>query len=236
MITKALSCAGASAIVLGCCLATAAQAQQAESPAAGQQAQSDAAVSDASNGEIIVTAQKRSESINRVGLTVTAFGGDTLKQRGINDVQDLALAVPGFSFTPSSSGTPVYTLRGVGFYETSLAAYPTVSVYLDEVPLPFPALTRHTSFDVERVEVLKGPQGTLFGENATGGAINYIAAKPTKDLHYGGSVSYGRFNSVIGDAFISGPISDVITARISGRVEHADGWQKSVSRPDDRNG
>jgi iron complex outermembrane recepter protein len=204
---------------------------------ADESPQDDAANASASTLEdIVVTAQKRTESINRVGLTVTALGGDALKERGITNVQDLALAVPGFSFANSANGTPVYTLRGVGFYETSLAAYPTVSVYQDEIPLPFPALTRHSSYDLERVEVLKGPQGTLFGQNATGGAINYIAAKPTDTLQAGGSISYGRFNDVLIDAFVSGPMTDTLSARLSGQVERADGWQISNSRPDDRNG
>jgi outer membrane receptor protein involved in Fe transport len=91
-------------------------------------------------------------------------------------VEDLARATPGLAYAPTPNATPVYTLRGVGFFETTLAAYPDVSVYLDQVPLSLPVMTSLTAFDLERVEVLKGPQGTLFGNNATGGAINFIAA------------------------------------------------------------
>jgi outer membrane receptor for ferric coprogen and ferric-rhodotorulic acid len=75
--------------------------------------------------------------------------------------------VPGLQATPSPNDTPVFILRGVGFYETSVAAYPDVAVYLDQTPLTLPAFTKLTMFDLERVEVLKGPQGTLFGNNAT---------------------------------------------------------------------
>lgn len=175
--------------------------------------------------EIVVTANKRQENINKVGLTVAAISGDTFKQKQISSLADIAAQVPGLSYTNSGSNTPVYTLRGVGFYEATLGAYPDVSTYIDEAPLPFPVLTTLTAFDLERVEVLKGPQGTLFGNNATGGAINYIAAKPTDHFTAGATVGYGRFNDVTGEAYVSGPIADGLTARLSGRVEHADGWQ-----------
>jgi iron complex outermembrane recepter protein len=187
-------------------------------------------------GDIVVTANKREQRLNDVGTTVAVLSGDALQNRQINSLEDLANATPGLSFTNSANGTPVYTLRGVGFYETSLGAYPTVSTYVDEAPLPFPVLSSHSAFDLERVEILKGPQGTLFGQNATGGAINYIAAKPTDSFSAGGSLSYGRFNEVIGEGFVSGPLSSNLSARLAGRIERADGWQVSNSRPGDRNG
>lgn len=124
----------------------------------------------------------------------------------------------------------------MGFNSAALGSYPAVSPYLDQLPLPFPILALHTAYDLERVEVLKGPQGTLFGENATGGAINFIAAKPTSTLMAGGDVSYGRFNDVLGNAYLSGPISDTLRARVAGTFERADGWQISDSRRYDRNG
>jgi iron complex outermembrane receptor protein len=187
-------------------------------------------------GDIVVTAQKREQRLNDVGLTVAVVTGDTLKNQQINSLADLAQTIPSLSFSNSANGTPVYTLRGVGFYETSLGAYPAVSTYLDEVALAFPVLSSHSAFDLERVEVLKGPQGTLFGQNATGGAINYIAAKPTDVFHAGVDLSYGRFNQVIGEGYVSGPISETLTGRIAGRIERADGWQVSNTRPGDRNG
>lgn len=190
---------------------------------------------DFSPGDIVVTAQKRAQNINDVGVTVTAVTADTLKTKQISSLDDVAKLVPGLSYSNTQSGTPVYTLRGVGFYDTSLGSYPTVSVYLDEVPLPFPVLTRHSAFDLERLEVLKGPQGTLFGQNATGGAINYIAAKPTTVLQGGVEAGYSRFNMFTGEAFLSGPINDNLSFRVAGRVEHGDGWQVSNTRPGDRN-
>jgi iron complex outermembrane receptor protein len=200
-----------------------------------QQAQSDQS-GDLSAGEIVVTANKREQRLNDVGLTVAVISGQSLKNQQINSLSDLANTIPSLSFTNSANGTPVFTLRGIGFYETSLGAYPTVSSYIDEVALPFPVLSSHAAFDLERVEVLKGPQGTLFGQNATGGAINYIAAKPTTSFHAGADLSYGRFNQVIGEGYISGPLAEGVQARLSGRFEIADGWQQSNSRPNDRNG
>src|ERR1700719_3643823 len=144
--------------------------------------------------EVLVTANKREESINKVGLTIKALGGAQLEQQHVATLEDLAGAVPGLTFTQTDSNTPVYTLRGIGFYDTTLGGYPSVSVYLDQAPLSFPVLTTQTLFDIERIEVLKGPQGTLFGNNATGGAINYIAAKPTRDFKAGVSFDEARFD------------------------------------------
>src|SRR5690606_1370735 len=97
--------------------------------------------------EIVVTAQKRSESINDIGLTVQAMSGDELSAQGINSVKDLVKVVPGLSYANSYYNTPVYTLRGVGFYENSLAAYPAVSVYVDEIPLVFPVFSSQAAID-----------------------------------------------------------------------------------------
>ncbi|UVO51993.1 TonB-dependent receptor [Sphingomonas sp. SUN019] len=186
--------------------------------------------------DVIVTAQKREENINKVGLTIAAIGSEALAERSIQSLSDLAAAVPGLSYVNSANNTPVYNLRGVGFYDTSLGSYPTTSVYLDQVPLPFPVLTNLTAFDLERVEVLKGPQGTLFGQNSTGGAINYIANKPTAEFHAGFDATYGRFDQIIGNAYVSGPLSSTLRARLAARVEDGGPWQYSYTRPGDRNG
>jgi outer membrane receptor protein involved in Fe transport len=182
--------------------------------------------------EIIVTAQKRAQSINDVGLTIAALGSDTLEKQGIKSLEDLARAVPGLSYASTDFGTPVFTLRGVGFYDNSLGGYPTTSVYLDEVPLPFPAMATHANLDLERVEVLKGPQGTLFGQNSTGGAINYIAAKPTDTLAAGVEGTIGRFGQGEANGFISGPITDTLGVRFAGQYGFGSPWQKSYTRDD----
>ena len=187
-------------------------------------------------GDIIVTANKREESLNRVGLTITAISADTLAERRITSLQDVAAAVPGLAFSPSANNTPILTLRGIGFNESSLGVYPAVSVYVDQAPLPFPVLASHAGYDLERIEVLKGPQGTLFGQNSTGGAINFIAAKPTDIFQTGGDISYGRFNRIEGNAYVSGPIAENVRARLAVSGVNSNGWQVSYTRPEDRNG
>ena len=223
------ACHGVGIAALAVGIASAAHAQGTSQPAAAAESERDA-------NDIVVTANKREQNLNDVGLTVTAISGETLAERRITSVQDIAAAVPGLKFAESGAGTPIYTLRGIGFNEESLGVYPSVSVYTDEVPLPFPVLTLRAAFDLERVEALKGPQGTLFGQNATGGAINYIAAKPTNEFQYGADISYGRFNEVSGNAFISAPLGDNAGVRLAVSAAHSDGWQRSLTRPGDRNG
>ena len=180
--------------------------------------------------DIVVTAQKRQESANSVPLSISVATSDTLANAGVTSTEDLGKIVPGFSYTESAYSTPVFTLRGIGFYETSLGAKPTVSVYTDEVPLPFSIMTRGATLDLERVEVLKGPQGTLFGSNATGGAINYIAAKPTDYFKAGGEVGFGSYFAFDANAFISGPITDTLKGRIAVKTQQGGGYQRSYTR------
>jgi iron complex outermembrane receptor protein len=187
-------------------------------------------------GEVIVTAQKRAQSVNSVGMTVATATGDVLQTRGVADVTDLAKVVTGFRAAPSNNLTPVYTLRGVGLYDSGLASSPTVSVYVDEVPLAFPIMTRAAGLDLERVEVLNGPQGTLFGQNSTGGAINYIAAKPTKAFEAGVTATYSRFDKIDTTGYVSGSLTDDLTARLAVRAVDGGAWQYSLTRPGDKLG
>jgi iron complex outermembrane receptor protein len=222
--------------VVACLLSTALSA-----PAWGQTAgaaggASASATAESNTGEIIVTAQKRSERLSDVPVSITAATGEQLAKAGVYAPSDLAKVVPGFSYRPSDYGTPVFYIRGVGFNDVAVAVAPAVSVYVDQVPYPFLVMTEGTAFDLERVEVLKGPQGTLFGQNSTGGAINFIAAKPTRELSAGADLTYGSYNENDIQGFVSGPISDSLTGRIAVRHEGRDGWQISETRPDDRLG
>lgn len=199
-------------------------------PAAAQEADA------GSIPEIVVTATKRAESINTVPMSISAATGDDLVSAGVRSADDLGKIVPGFTFTQSAYSTPVYSLRGVGFYNYDIASTPTVTVYQDEAPLPFASMSRGASFDLERVEVLKGPQGLLFGSNSTGGAVNYIAARPTRELKAGLDAGYGRFNSWELGGFVSGPLSEAVGVRVAARHEGSGAWQRSATRPADRNG
>jgi outer membrane receptor protein involved in Fe transport len=195
--------------------------------------QAAAAETDANDaGEIVVTANKRLQSLSDVGMSITALTGDTLADRRVNSPMDLGSVVPGLTVQPTPLASPVYTLRGVGFYETTLSASPTVAVYVDEVVIPFSAETRGIAFDVQRVEVLKGPQGTLFGANTTGGAINYIANKPTDQFAGGLDASFARFGTAELSGFLNIPVSDTLKMRFAGRLVHGGSWQKSYTRDD----
>ncbi|MFV3075437.1 TonB-dependent receptor [Niveispirillum fermenti] len=180
--------------------------------------------------EIVVTAQKRSERLSDVGMAITAATGDQLRLQNIRDVNGLVKIDPSFVVTESNYGAPVYSIRGINYNDFSLSASPTVSVYQDEVPYAYPALTKSATVDLQRVEVLKGPQGTLYGQNATGGAINYIAAKPTSSLSAGVDATYQSYNQVNLGGFLSGPLSDTVGGRIAFEVDRGGAYQWSQSR------
>ncbi len=181
-------------------------------------------------GEIIVTAQKREQNLNDVGMSISAIGAPQLVQRGVTRAEDLARLVPSLTVTQVRFDVPTYTLRGVGFFDNSLSATSTVSMYVDQVPIAYPIMARGAPFDLERIEVLKGPQGTVFGQNSTGGLVNYIAAKPTKAFSAGADVSYSRFGLLEGDAYISGPIASGVQVRLAGATSQGGAWQTSATR------
>jgi iron complex outermembrane receptor protein len=183
-------------------------------------------------GEIVVTAQRREQRLSDVGMTITAVDGSLLKERNLTSAEDLTQVVPALSVADNPDGTPVYTLRGVGFNSTNLGAQPTVSTYYDEAPLPYGPMTQGPLFDLERVEVLKGPQGTLYGQNSTGGAINFITAKPTDVFTSGVNLSYARFNTFQGGGYISGPVTSSLNARLAVSGTDSGDWQKSYTRDD----
>jgi iron complex outermembrane receptor protein len=184
-------------------------------------------------GEVIVTAQKRSERLQDVPLSITAATGEQLAKQGITGPADLEKIAPGFTFRLSQNGTPVFAIRGIGFYSEQVANAPTVTIYTDQIPLPYARMAEGAGYDVERVEILKGPQGLLFGQNSTAGAVNYIEAKPQDSFHYGADVTYGRFNEIDADAFVTGPIAKGLTARLALRHETRDDWQESTTRDAD---
>lgn len=181
-------------------------------------------------GDIVVTAQKRSQSINNVGMAITAATGEQLKEQGIVNVAGLVKIDPSFVVSTSNYGPPIYSIRGVSYNDFSLAASPTVSIYSDEVPYAYPSMTKGAAFDLERVEILKGPQGTLYGQNATGGAINYIAAKPTKSFDAGLEGTYGSYGASNVNGFVSGPITSTLNGRLSFDVNEGGAWQYSTTR------
>lgn len=183
--------------------------------------------------EVVVRAQRREEDVRDVPIAVSALSGDQLKTLGVSDARELGGIVPGLVVSEGGQGAPVYTLRGVGFTDSSYFATPTTAVYLDEVNLPYSIMSKGAIFDVEQVEVLKGPQGTLFGRSTTGGAINFIANKPSTELAAGATINYGRFDTQDIEAYVSGPIIDSLRYRLAARdIQREEGWQFSNTNKD----
>uniref|UniRef100_B0T6N3 TonB-dependent receptor n=1 Tax=Caulobacter sp. (strain K31) TaxID=366602 RepID=B0T6N3_CAUSK len=212
---------GASAL-LACASTALAQTSAGERAAASDQIE-----------EIVVTAQRRAQSIDDVGMTLNVVSNQQLQRQGVTQASDLVKVVPGFTVATNSDGTPIYTLRGVSFNSLNIGTSPTVSVYIDEASIPFSIMTQGGLLDLERVEVLKGPQGTLYGQNATGGAINYITAQPTETLAGGVKASYSRFDTFQTEAFVSGPVTDTLNARLAVSGVRSGPWQKSATRDDE---
>lgn len=181
--------------------------------------------------EVTVTAQKREQSITDVPMSISVLTAENMTEMGINDISDIAKWVPNFNASETAFGPPVYTMRGVGFNESSPQATSTVGIYVDQIAVPYPIMTKGINLDLERVEILKGPQGTLYGRNATAGAVNYITAKPTKEFEASILASYGSFQTYSVEGFASGGLTENILARLAVRtVQSNKGWQESISR------
>ena len=189
------------------------------------------AASDNQLQDIIVTAQRREESLSRVGITVTAVGAEELQSRGVTSPADLVKLVPGFQATSSYGGAPVYTLRGIGFNTPNASATAPVGIYLDEAAVAYPYMSLGLVFDLERVEVLKGPQGTLYGRNATGGLINYVAGKPTATREGGFGIEVGSYGTINANAYVSGPLGDAVRVRLAvNSLNRGKDFQHSITR------
>jgi len=176
--------------------------------------------------EVVVTAQHRQESVQAVGIAISVLPGDSLAAKGIIGINDLQNAVPSLQAEPAfGSGQPEFRIRGVGFIDyTSNNASP-VGVSLDDVPFSFPIQTEGQLFDLDRVEVLRGPQGTLYGRNTTGGEINFVTNRPTEDTHAGFTAQYGSFGAFEADGYVSGKITDSLLGRLSIATEQGGAWQ-----------
>jgi iron complex outermembrane receptor protein len=179
--------------------------------------------------EVVVTAQKRAQSVADIGVTVTAFGENDIKELGFEKPSDVAAQTPGLSTAnATSSGTPIFAIRGIGLDDFNSNNTSGVGVYIDEVLAAYPVFLNGQLFDVERVEVLKGPQGTLYGKNTTGGAINYVSVKPGEEFEGYLSTGLSRWNHVQLEGAVSVPLSDTVSTRLAFVTAQGDGWQKDL--------
>jgi iron complex outermembrane receptor protein len=181
--------------------------------------------------EIVVTAQRREESLQNVPVAVSAFSADAIESRQIRSTIDLVRMVPnlvGHGNTGVSTAN-TYFLRGLGSTEQIALLDPSVSTYVDDIILPRQNANNYAMFEVERLEVLRGPQGTTFGRNATGGAINVITKKPGTEFKGSASVGYGSFGQVSGRASVDVPFSPTVLSKFSGFYVKDDGWLNNLT-------
>ena len=211
-----------SAAVLGL-VASLAVAQTAPTPAASG---SGLAAQSTTLDRVEVTAQRRVESAQDVGVAVSVLSGDELRSKGITSVNKLQSEVPSLEIEPAfGSGQPQFRIRGIGFQDYGANNASPVGVYVDEVSFAFPVQTQGLLFDLERVEVLRGPQGTLYGKNTTGGAINFVTKAPTKQTEFGGAIGIGSYGAKTAQGFVSGALADGVRGRLSFATEQDGAWQ-----------
>ena len=182
--------------------------------------------------EVIVTAQKREESIQDVGIAITAFSGEQLDALGITDSVAIAEFTPGVHMSGNNAGyTQQFTIRGATQNDFNDLAEAPNAVYVDEAYQAAGQAQLFSQFDMERVEILKGPQGTLFGRNATGGLVHFLTKKPTDEFEGYGDIQYGRYDTVRFEGAVSGPLTEGIKARVSGFYRSNDPILKNVFQP-----
>lgn len=208
------------AAVLPCAygVGLAAPARAAEAPGATAPATS-------TISEVIVTANKRSEPLSKVPLSATAIGQTELAQKGVLNLTDLSQRVPGVNIQNTIAiGGPQITLRGIGSTSFQQNTESTVALYLDEFVLNPTTSKDLQLFDVQRVEVLRGPQGTLYGKNSTGGAINFVSKRPSGQTDADGSVTVGNFG--LYQVQLSGetPLTDNLAVRVALKRDYSDGY------------
>jgi len=175
--------------------------------------------------EVIVTAQRRPENIQTVPLSIVAFSADSLRQLGMTVGFDLANQVPNMNIdAPTGDSTVRYFLRGVGTQDFNTLATSPIALYVDDVYLGSTIANSVNLYDMERVEVLLGPQGTLWGKNTTGGAIDFISARPTQTLAASGSAGYGNHGERFADAMVNVPLAATLAARAAFTYSGRDAW------------
>ena len=177
---------------------------------------------------IKVTAQHRTQSIQDVPLTISAISGVELEKADINDAAGIALSVPGFAYSEFAPGQAILSMRGINSADDGAGIDNSVGLFLDGVYIGRGAAINFDMFDLERIEVLKGPQGTLFGRNSIGGVISVITAKPTDDVTAKVSATVGNEGILRYAGFISGPLSESLSGKLSFTHRENDGFVDNV--------
>ena len=182
--------------------------------------------------EIIVTAQKREQNLQDVGVSVTAYSGDQLHALGFKNSMDLVAHTPGLEANGFGGGAiSTFSIRGVGQNDFSANQEAPIAVYVDEAYISSNVATRFSIFDIERVEVLRGPQGTLFGRNSTGGLVHYVTSNPSQELEGFIDLEIGEEGRQRIEGAIGGGITDTVSGRLAFIYNEDDGLVKNKFSP-----
>lgn len=180
--------------------------------------------------EIVVTAQKREQSVQDVGLSIQAFGGERLAEAGVNDVVDVAGLATNVQVN-YGLGNNYFNIRGLGLNEFSSNLDAPVAVHVDEIYQSKGFMTGLALFDIERVEVLKGPQGDLFGRNTTGGAVNFFSGRPEREFGGALEAGYDNYETLNVNGHLTGPLSEKLAFRLAGyRTDQGKGYYRNTLR------
>lgn len=198
------------------------------SPAAGAQE------TESADGDIVVTAMKREERLQDVGATIQALSAEGIRTARVAEIKDLATQVPNVDIKETVPGAlPTVTIRGIGLDDFSTVSSPAAGIYVDEIPLASPGLMSGNFFDLGRIEILKGPQGTLYGRNTTAGAVNIVSATPGDSFAAFAKAGYGNFDTFDAEAMLNIPLSDRAQLRLGGKtIQQGRGFWTSSLRED----
>ena len=216
--------AGSNTVVAGLLLVRATAVAQDSAPPAAEPARAAFSVE-----EIVVTAQRREESLQDVPISVTALGAQAIEERDITSFADVSHGTPGFVFS-QTFGQVTPTIRGLGADRFSISNEPGVALYVDDIYYGRPYLPQAALTQLERIEILRGPQGTLYGRNTSGGALKLVTKRPSTELEGSAGIQYGSFDQVVGHGTLSGPIIESLGGRISFFAEDRDGYVENRTR------
>jgi len=183
--------------------------------------------------ELVVTAQKREEALQDVPIAVSAFNQETLEKAKIDGGPNLVLAVPNVNFSKGNFTGYNFQIRGIGSKLVAASGDAGTGIHLNNAPLIANNLFETEFYDMERVEVLRGPQGTLYGRNATGGVVNLITAKPTDSFSAHARAEYGNYNTIKLRGMVNMPMGDMLALRVAGNYLKRDGYGENLATGND---
>lgn len=182
--------------------------------------------------DIVVTAERRETNIQRTPIAISAIEGGSLRAKQLVNVESLASQIPNLTFSRSGADSKVF-IRGIGLDSASPGSDPRVAIYTDGVYNPRSQAALSSLFDLQRIEVLSGPQGTLYGRNATAGAMNIISREPGKFLNGYGTLTAGNYGLLRTEGAVGGPLSDTVSARLAFQTSDRNGYGKNIQSGED---